>query len=263
MTAGAALQFDANAARGIERIYATPDIVGQRARFLQLLAPKPGEYLLDVGMGPGFLTYELAPIVGERGLVAGVDSSEVMVELARKRCDGRGPCEFKLGSATELPFGDANFDAVTSTQVYEYVADMERALAEVRRVLRPGGRVFILDTDWDSVVWNTREPARMRRVMDAWDEHLHDPHLPAKLGPLLTRAGFALSHIEVIPIVNASLHANCYSDGMVGMIASFVVGRGGVTQEEARAWAAELRALGAADEYFFSINRYAFGARKR
>ena len=257
------LTFDANAARGIERMYSTPDVVGQRARFLQLVAPKPGEYVLDVGMGPGFLTHDLAPIVGERGLVAGVDSSEVMVELARKRCEGRGPCEFKLGDATQLPFGDANFDVAVSTQVYEYVADMPRALAELRRVLRPNGRVFILDTDWDSVVWNTADPARMRRVMDAWDDHLHDPHLPAKLPSLLERAGFGVTHVEVIPIVNAALHPHCYSHGMLAAIASFAPGHRGVGADEAKAWAAELRELGGRGEYFFSINRYAFGAVKR
>jgi SAM-dependent methyltransferase len=263
VSSGRPLTFDENAARGIERMYATPDVVGQRARFVQLLAPRPGEYLLDVGTGPGLLTYDLAPIVGERGLVAGVDSSEVMVELARKRCEGRGPCEIRLGEATKLPFGDANFDAVTAAQVYEYVADIEQALAEARRVLRPAGRVLVLDTDWDSVVWRTGDPARMRRVMDAWDEHLHDPHLPAKLGPLLERAGFSVTHVEVIPIVNAALHPHCYRHGILGAIAGFVPGRRGVDADEARAWAAELRELGARGEYFFSINRYVFGAVKR
>jgi ubiquinone/menaquinone biosynthesis C-methylase UbiE len=244
-------------------MYSTPDVVGQRARFLQLLAAKPREYVLDVGMGPGFLTYDLAPIVGPQGLVAGVDSSAVMVELAKKRCEGRGPCEFKLGDATLLPFGDANFDAVVGAQVYEYVADMPRALAEVRRVLRPNGRVFILDTDWDSVVWNTADPSRMRRVMDAWDDHLHDPHLPAKLPAMLERAGFGVTHLEAIPIVNAALHSHCYSHGILAAIASFAPGHRGVSADEAKAWATELRELGARGEYFFSINRYAFGAVKR
>jgi SAM-dependent methyltransferase len=259
MTRGG-VTFDEAAARGIEKLYTTPDVVGQRARFLQLVAAKPGERLLDVGMGPGFLAYDLAPIVGESGLVAGADSSQVMVELARKRCEGRGPCDFRLGDATALPYEDARFDAVVSMQVYEYVADMQQALAEVRRVLRPGGRVFILDTDWDSVVWNTADPARMRRVLDAWDEHLHDPHLPAKLPGLLARAGFALTHVEVIPIVNASLHPNGYSHAMVSGIASFVRGRRGIGVDEASAWAEEQGALGARGEYFFSLNRYAFGA---
>jgi SAM-dependent methyltransferase len=256
------LTFDAAAARGIERIYMTPDVLAQRARFLQLLAPRPGERILDVGIGPGFLTYDLLPVVGESGLVAGVDFSPVMIELAKQRCAGRGPQDFRLAEATALPFGDESFDAVTSCQVYEYVTDLEKALAEVRRVLRPGGRIFVLDTDWDSVVWNTANPARMRRVLEAWDEHLHDPHLPAKLGSLLTRSGFRLTHVEIIPILNAALHPHCYSHGIQQAIASFVPGHRGVTEPEAKAWAAELRELGARGEYFFSVNRYAFGAVK-
>ena len=262
MSSQPGLTFDAAAARRIERIYSTPDVAGQRARFLQLLAPRPGERILDVGIGPGFLTYDLLPIVGNDGLVAGVDFSPVMVELAKQRCAGRGPLDFQVADATALPFADASFDAVTSCQVYEYVPDLEKALAEVRRVLRPGGRVFILDTDWDSVVWNTAQPERMRRVLAAWDEHLHDPHLPAKLPTLLGRAGFRTTHVDVIPILNAALHPHCFSHGILATIASFVPGHGGVTEPEAKAWAAELRELGARGEYFFSVNRYAFGAVK-
>ena len=258
--AATGLVFDEAAARGLEKMYSTPDVVGQRARFLQLVAPKPGERILDVGMGPGFLAYDLAPVVGDGGLVAGVDGSEAMVVIARERCAGRGPCEFDQGDATLLPYADASFDAVTSTQVYEYVVDMDKALAEVHRVLRPGGRVFILDTDWDSVVWNTSNPARMRRVMDAWDGHLHDPHLPAKLPDLLARAGFALTHVEVIPIVNASLHHHCYSHGILAGIAGFAMARGGIPADEAKAWAAEQHELAARGAYFFSVNRYVFGA---
>lgn len=257
------LVFDENAARGLERMYTTPDVVGQRARFIQLLAPRAGERILDVGIGPGFLAADLSPIVGENGLVAGVDQSSVMIEIARKRCEGKGPVDFRHADATALPFDDQGFDAVTSTQVYEYVPDVEKALAEVRRVLRPGGRAFILDTDWDSVVWHTEDRARMRRVLDAWDEHLHDAHLPTRLGALLTGAGLQVTHVEVIPLVNPSLHRHCYSHGILGAIASFVPGRRGVSQEEADAWLAEQRALGAAGRYFFSISRTLFGAVRR
>ncbi len=260
--ASGALRFDEAAARALERMYTTPDIVGQRARFVQLLAPRAGERILDIGIGPGFLVADLAPIVGDNGLVAGIDQSAVMLEVAKKRCEGKGPVDFRQADATSLPFEGASFDAVTSTQVYEYVPDMEQALAEVRRVLEPGGRVFILDTDWDSVVWFTDDRARMRRVMGAWDEHLHDAHLPTRLGALLAGAGLRVTHVEVFPLVNPSLHRHCYSHGILGAIASFVPGRRGVTQEEADAWLAEQRALGAAGRYFFSISRTVFGALK-
>lgn len=61
------------------------------------------------------------------------------------------------GGAEALPCADGAFDAVVSTQVQEYVADVLGAFGEVRRVLRPGGRVVVLDTDRDSVVWHAAD----------------------------------------------------------------------------------------------------------
>ena len=62
--------------------------------------------------------------------------------------------------------------------------------------------------------------------------------------------------------MNAALHPHCYSHGILGAIANFVPEHRGVTKEEAKAWGTELRELGARGEYFFSINRYAFGAMR-
>ena len=259
---GSMIEFDEAAAKGVERIYKTPDVQGQRVRFLEALGLRPGEHVLDVGIGPGLLAHEMAGIVGERGRVAGVDISEPMVAMSRARCAEQPWTDFRVAEATELPFADASFDAAVSAQVYEYVADMGLALKEVFRVLRPGGRVLILDTDWDSAVWATCDRGRMLRVMDAWREHLHDPHLPTTLGGKLEDAGFRLARQEVIPLLNTSLHPQTYSFGIIFAIQIFVAGRQGVTKDEADAWAAELRELGESGRYFFSLNRYLFGALK-
>ena len=256
------IEFNEAAAKGIESIYKTPDMVAQRARFLEALELHPGERMLDVGVGPGLLAFDLAATVGEKGWVAGVDFSAAMVEMTRKRCADFAWTDFREADATKLPFEDQSFDAVASTQVYEYVPDIGAALAEAYRVLRPGGRLLILDTDWDSIVWNTSDRARMRRVMDAWDEHLHDPHLPVTLGPKLREAGFQLAHQGVIPILNTAYHPHTYSFGILFAIQNYVADRSGVTKDDADAWATDLRALGDRGEYFFSINRYLFEARK-
>ena len=111
--------------------------------------------MLDVGSGPGLLAAEMAAEVGPGGRVVGVDPSESMLALARGRTDA---AEFVAGGALELPVPDASFDVVVSTQVLEYVEDVAGALAEARRVLRPGGRLLVLDTDWDSIVWQHGRP---------------------------------------------------------------------------------------------------------
>jgi arsenite methyltransferase len=256
------LEFDEQTARQIESVYTTPDVVEQRIATRRALAVRPGERVLDVGSGPGFLAAEIAEDAGGEGGVHGVDPSESMLALARRRTAGAGaaPLEFVTGGATELPFADASFDAVVSTQVLEYVEDVASALAEARRVLRPGGRLLVLDTDWDAIVWHSNEPERMRRVLAAWTEHLADPHLPRRLPRLFRDSGLSLVDCAVLPILNHPYDTDTYSAGLIAIVAGFVPGRGGVNDAEAAAWRDELQGLG--EDYFFSLNRYLFVARK-
>jgi arsenite methyltransferase len=242
---GAVLQFDDDTARQLEAAYQTADMVEQRRATRAILALQPGEHVLDIGSGPGFLAAEMAEEVGPGGRVVGVDPSETMLAMGARR---GAPVEYLEGDALALPFADATFDAAVAIQVYEYVADMPGALAEAHRVLKPGGRLLILDTDWDSIVWHSRDPERMRRVLLKWNDHLADPYLPRRLPGLLRDAGFDVLEATIIPILNRG-QADDLSRGVMPMIASFA----GDPE-----WAADLKAMG--DDYFFSLNRYVFVA---
>jgi arsenite methyltransferase len=259
----AGMQFDEATSRRIEAAYTTPDVVEQRRIVIATLDLNRGEHVLDIGSGPGFLACEMGAAVGPNGSVIGIDPSESMLAIARERSliNGSAPVQFKPGGATALPFPEGSFDAVTSTQVYEYVEDIPTALAEAHRVLRPGGRLLVLDTDWDSIVWRSGDPDRMRRVLTAWDEHLADPHLPQRITRSLRDAGFAVTLRSTIPLLNAGYDTNTFSAGLIGFIAAFVPERAGVTRDDATAWSHDLVALG--PDYFFSLNRYLFMAVKQ
>ncbi len=249
------IRFDAAMSRRVESAYTTPDVVEQRRVVVGALSLQPGERVLDIGSGPGFLACEMGSAVGASGSVTGIDPSEHMLSLAGER-QAPAHVTFRPGDATDLPFGDGELDVVTSTQVYEYVADMPRALAEAHRVLRPGGRLLVLDTDWDSIVWASSDAGRMRRVLAAWDKHLVDPHLPRRLAGLMADAGLEVTGCRAVPLLNTRYSHNSFSAALIGFITAFVAGRGGVTAEEAAAWAEDLAGLGRG--YFFSLNRYLF-----
>jgi arsenite methyltransferase len=256
------LRFDAEEARKLEAVYLTPDVVVQRLEVLGVLALAPGERVVDVGSGPGLLAVEMAAAVGPTGQVCGIDVSDSMLALARGRQTppDSAPVEYLSGGVEHIPYPDDAFDVAVSTQVLEYVADIPAALAEIRRVLRPGGRLLVLDTDWDSIVWRCGDRERMRRVLVAWEQHLADPYLPRRLTGELAAAGFDPDAPRVLPLLNVGFDPDTYSAAIVAIIAAYVVGRDGLTQDEVDAWADDLRGQG--DGAFFSLNRYLFGATR-
>ena len=107
----------------------------------------PGDSALDVCCGTGDLALALAPRVGAQGRVVGCDFSEPMLELARGKAAERGISQvsFEWADALELPYEDAGFDAVTVGFGVRNLADLDTGLGEMARVLRPGGRLVILE----------------------------------------------------------------------------------------------------------------------
>jgi SAM-dependent methyltransferase len=132
----------------VAKIYDTQQAVLRR--LLRVLQPptewlniSPGGVVLDVGCGPASITGSLARAVGENGLVLGVDLSEAM--LARAVHGEWGPqVGFLRADAQRLPLRDETVDAVVSIAVLQLIPDPAAALAEMARVLRPGGRLAVM-----------------------------------------------------------------------------------------------------------------------
>jgi len=118
-----------------------------RERAAERAALSPGDAALDVCCGTGDLALELASRVGESGHVVGCDFAERMLDLAREKAAARGAggVRFDWADALALPYDDRSFDAVTVGFGVSNLADLDRGLSEMARVLRPGGRLVILE----------------------------------------------------------------------------------------------------------------------
>ena len=120
----------------------------REAERLKAFLPDGGD-VLEVAPGPGFLAIEMAR--DSRIRVTGLDISKTFVELARKKAAEEGVrVDFKLGNASAMPFADKSFDLLVCRAAFKNFSEPERALKEMRRVLRPGGTGVIIDLRRDA-----------------------------------------------------------------------------------------------------------------
>ena len=254
------VEFDAKTSRAVEALYKTQDAARRRAAVIGALNPSPGERVLDIGTGPGFVAFEMAHLVAPGGSILGVDLSEPMLQLARARCSAHEHINFDLADATKLPVPDATVDAAVSVQVFEYVPNVDAALIELYRALRPGGRAAIVSTDWASIAWSGASEDLTRRVLETFAAHCPHQHLPRELSRKLTRAGLAINDRRcsaVQPHLRSEHHErDAHRDGLRVRVRARCDCAGSLRLAE------ELLKAGENGEYFFCLNQYLFCVSK-
>jgi SAM-dependent methyltransferase len=166
-----------------------------------LLEPERGQRLLDVGCGRGDDVRALGPRVGPNGCVVGIDISETLIGEARQR--GTDPCvRFHHADAHAMPFADASFDAARVERALQHVEDPARVLAEMARVVRPGGIIVASEPDWGTLAVDaadrdaTRELGRL-----LCDRHIRNGWIGRQLPGHFARLGIV--GIEVRPVTLA------------------------------------------------------------
>lgn len=254
----------------------------------------PGFLLAD--MIPVVAGGESGGVVGVDVSADGLQRARVRcadaVKEATARCGAPESTLLSLmeGSATAIPLPDNSVDAIVCVQVLEYVRlslparfparhlrrattnaatfrrrrqvpqeDMPKALAEFKRVLRPGGRALCLDTDWTAKVYSATA-ARADRVLAASHAHFADSALPPKMPRLLRAAGLRLRRAAAYPLVCAGSYAtdSWYDPAFVARSAT----RHGVPEEEARAWLEEMQQQSRDGEFYCAASRSIIVAEK-
>lgn len=229
------------------------DMTARRNAVFAALNLRTAERVLEVGCGGGFYAYEAAQFVGPEGAVRAIDISEDQIKSAQERCADVPWVKCKVGDAVSLAYEDAEFDAIYGVQVLEYLPDIKRALQEFQRVLRPGGRIVILATNWTSLVWNSRQPDRMRKALAGWRKHAPESDLPAILASMLREVGLRLIHQVSVPVLNTSYNPSTLSYWAARLIRGYLVASKAMSETEATSWLDEFDDLEREGAYFFSV----------
>lgn len=254
------LQFDERITRLLEEAYLGADFSRRRRVSFDALGPKPGDVIADIGCGNGVLTLELSRTIGDDGKVFAVDPSDDMRGAAIKRCAQCSNVEILAGTATDLPLETASIDKAVSLQVFEYLDDLAAAVADARRVLKPGGRLVVGDMHWDTTTWFSDNPKRMKIMLETWDDHLVERCVPAVLPPILRSAGFRLDEVKAVPFSCTELHPDGLANMMLHLMKPFAVNKGVLTESEANDWLEEQVRLSQSGRFFFSITHFVITA---
>jgi ubiquinone/menaquinone biosynthesis C-methylase UbiE len=168
------------------------DFRAQCNRCIDLTA---GNKVLDIGCGIGGATSPIADEIGPGGLVAGIDISTAMIDEAKRRAANRPGIEFRVGDACAIPYPDGFFDSARTERVFLYLPDRGAAIREMKRVVRHGGHLYLIDTDIDSTAIYSTKPALARKMTSIVAASMPNPNSARELPALARDAG--LKDIQV------------------------------------------------------------------
>jgi ubiquinone/menaquinone biosynthesis C-methylase UbiE len=253
------MAFDEKVAAQLDAFYRTRDVIRRRELALAALDVQPADAVVDIGCGPGFYVAALAE---QAASVTGIDPSASMLAVAARKTERHRNVTLVEGEAIPLPLDEASMDRALSVQVFEYIADIPAALAEVHRVLRPGGRVVLWDIDWTTLSWHADDAARMARMTQGWDRHLVHRALPRTLAAALRAAGFAGVRCDAHVFCTTAMDPETFGGNLPTIIRHYLTGLEDVDQDTATAWLAELRERDARGEYSFAFTQFRFTATR-
>lgn len=240
-----------------------PSVARLRDWSLAMVAPQPGETAVDVGCGTGAEVRRLATLVGDSGRAVGIEPHPGLRAVAMQRAADEGSrAEFIDGDAVSLPFEDSSVDVIRCERVFQHLPDPQGAVNEMARILRPGGRVVIIDSDWGTAITRAGDPDVQRRLNEAFIRRLPNPFAGGDLRTQLQRAD-----LEVDPDIGST--AVIFPDfvledpKVLRSNATQAVEEGAITAEEADRVVSDVVAAAAVGEALFAVTMFGVVGRQR
>jgi ubiquinone/menaquinone biosynthesis C-methylase UbiE len=228
-----------------------------------LLGVQRGEHILEVGCGAGDDAWALAQLAGREGRVVGVDFSQTMIaEASRKTAGFRGSLEFRQADAHQLPFPDCTFDACRVDRVLQHLEAPERAIAEMARVLRVGGRLAAAEPDWDTLVIDVPDRSLARKIIHHKCDSARQGWIGRQLRNLVYAAGLVDINVDTHAVVLTELPLAEQFLGIRAAAANAAADQA-ISTHEAALWRDWLDQAAASGSFFCSLTGFSVKAHKR
>ncbi|MFK4089355.1 methyltransferase domain-containing protein [Kribbella sp. NPDC020789] len=239
----------------LDQMAQRPAVQTLKAWALEQLAPVAGETAVDVGSGTG----EDVVVFADLGLRAiGVEPSAGLREEAVRRGPA-GQGEFVDGLADKLPFDDESIDVLRCERVLQHVDDPAGSVREMARVLRPGGRIVLIDTDWQTAIIHPADPEVLRRMVDSFLAQAANPYSGRRLRGQLADAGLEITGESAATWLEPQSGAR---QGFVSMMHLRAHQAGAITAADAEAFAAGITEAADRGAFHMSLTMYAVSAVK-
>ena len=240
---------------------AAPPIRRLRDWALDLARPQAGEVVLDVGSGTGTMARTLATLVSPGGRAIGVEPNPKLREIAASRAASVTEVSFVDGLAADLPMADSSVDLLWCERVLQHVADAQAAITEFARVLRPGGRAVLLDSDHGTRVTAGLPEELETRLSAAFRSQIANSRSARHIPEQAIRAGLAVD-----PDIGSSAlifsPQTLVQSGLVPENARLAVAGGFLSQEEADEAVRTVQAAAQAGHAYSAVTMFGFLVRK-
>jgi ubiquinone/menaquinone biosynthesis C-methylase UbiE len=236
-----------------------PTMFASKQIILDGLRLRTGARVLDLGCGLGDDTFQIAERIGASGRVTGVDVSTNMIDEARRRAEVRGlPVDFEVGDSQALRFATGTFDGVRAERMLMHVPDAERAVAEMARVLAPGGRLSVFDFDWETQVCDSPHKETTRTIALTFCDGMKNGWIGRRMPRLFTSHG-----ISDVAVTNQTVFVTYeFLQLLLGGHVARLHDTGIVSREDANQWWTSLAAADRSGTFLYGFTAFIVSGTK-
>lgn len=246
--------------RFLDEACAEASFQAYKRRSYDLLDIREGHRILEVGCGTGDDARVMASLVGPGGEVVAVDGSTAMIAEARKRAEGSGLLvRFEPGDAHHLGFPADSFDGSRCDRTFMHLQDPPKALAEMMRVTRPGGRVVVYEVDFETLVIDAPDRPLARMIVNAWCDGFRNGWLGRRVPALFHDSG-----LRDVTVSAETLRLTYpLAVPMVGpLTVERALASGAISPSQAEGWLTWLRETEEAGRLFCTLTGFLVAGRK-